>query len=44
MALTLAEGAKYTNDVLLSGVIQTIVTESDVLKVLPFNTVVGTCE
>lgn len=41
MALTLAEGAKYTNDIVLSGVIQTIVTESDVLKVLPFNTVQG---
>jgi hypothetical protein len=41
MAWTLAEGAKMTNSVLLSGVIQTIITESDVLDLLPFETVVG---
>jgi len=41
MAWTLAEGAKMTNAVLLSGVIQTIISESDVLDLLPFETVVG---
>jgi capsid protein len=41
MAWTLAEGAKMTNSVLLSGIIQTIITESDVLDLLPFETVVG---
>lgn len=41
MAWTLAESQKMTNSVLLSGIIQTIVTESDVLDVLPFETVVG---
>lgn len=41
MAWTLAEGQKMSNDVLLTGIIQTIVTESDVLQLLPFRTVVG---
>lgn len=41
MALTLAEGAKLSNDMLLAGVIETIVKESPVLQVLPFIEVVG---
>lgn len=36
MALTLAESAKLTNDVLLQGVIETIVKESPILQVMPF--------
>jgi len=39
--LTLVEAQKYSLDTLLKGVIETIVTESDVLKKLPFKTVVG---
>lgn len=41
MAWTLAEGQKLTNSILLSGVIQTIINESSVLELLPFETVVG---
>lgn len=41
MALTLAEGAKLSNDMLLTGVIETIVKESPILQVLPFIEVVG---
>ena len=41
MALTLAEAAKLSNDVLLQGVIETIVYDSDVLKYLPFIQIVG---
>ena len=41
MALTLVEGAKLSNDLLLSGVIETIVKESPVLQSLPFIEVVG---
>ena len=41
MALTLTEASKLSNDVLLKGVIETIVTESDILKRLPFITIVG---
>ncbi len=41
MALTLAEGAKLSNDMLLTGVIETIVKESPVLQALPFIEVVG---
>lgn len=41
MALTLAEAAKLSNDVLLQGVIETIVKESPVLQRLPFIEVVG---
>ncbi len=36
MALTLAEAAKLSNDVLLTGVIETIIQESPVLQTLPF--------
>ncbi|MBI2165385.1 MAG: phage major capsid protein [Chloroflexi bacterium] len=41
MALTLAEAAKLSNDVLLTGVIETIIQESPVLQVLPFIEIVG---
>ena len=41
MAWTLTEAQKMSNTVLLKGIIQTIVTESDVLKFLPFRPVVG---
>ena len=41
MALTLAEAAKLSNDILLIGVIETIVYESPVLQVLPFIEIVG---
>ncbi|MDI3340853.1 MAG: phage major capsid protein [Sphaerobacter sp.] len=42
MALTKVEAAKLTNDVLLRGVIETIVLESGVLTLLPFMNVTGT--
>ncbi len=41
MALTLAEAAKLSNDILLSGVIETIIYDSPVLQVLPFIEIVG---
>ncbi len=41
MALTLMEAAKLSNDMLLTGVIETIVKESPVLQSLPFIEVVG---
>ena len=41
MALTLAEGAKLSNDMLLQGVVETIVKESPVLRALPFIEIVG---
>ena len=41
MALTLAEAAKLSNDVLLTGVIETIVNESPILQVMPFIEIVG---
>jgi len=41
MALTLAEGAKLSNDVLLEGVIETAISESPVLQRLPFIEIVG---
>lgn len=41
MALTLAEAAKLSNDVLVSGVIETIVKDSPVLQRLPFIEIVG---
>ena len=41
MALTLAEAAKLSEDVLLKGVIETVVKESPVLQKLPFVYVVG---
>ena len=42
MALTQAEAAKLTNDLLLRGVIETIISESSVLEHLPFISVTGT--
>lgn len=42
MALTKVEAAKLTDDLLLRGVIETIILESPVLQRLPFMEVVGT--
>ena len=41
MALTLAEGAKLSNNVVLQGVVETVVKESPVLQVLPFIDITG---
>src|SRR4030043_111491 len=41
MALTLTEAAKLSNDVLLTGVIETIIYDSPVLQMLPFIEIVG---
>jgi len=41
MALTLAEAAKLSNDVLLTGVIETIVNASPILQTMPFIEIVG---
>ena len=41
MALTLAEASKLSQDLLLTGVIETIINESPVLQVLPFIEIVG---
>jgi HK97 family phage major capsid protein len=41
MALTLAEGAKLSNDVLQQGVIETVINDSPVLQRLPFIEIVG---
>ena len=41
MALTLTEAAKLTQDMMVRGVIETIVSESTVLDYLPFAEVVG---
>jgi hypothetical protein len=41
MALTLAEAAKLSNDVLLTGVIETIIKDSPVLQRLPFIEITG---
>ncbi len=41
MALTLAEAAKLSNDMLLQGVVETIVKESPILRELPFIEIVG---
>src|SRR5688572_8564945 len=41
MALTLAEGAKLSNDVLLEGVIETVINDSPVLQRMPFVEIVG---
>lgn len=42
MALSLVEAAKLTNDMMLRGVIEILVTESQTLQVLPFEDVIGT--
>ncbi len=41
MALTLAEASKLSNDVLLQGVVETIVKDSPILQKLPFVEIVG---
>jgi hypothetical protein len=41
MALTLAEAAKLSNDILLTGVVETIIKDSPVLQRLPFVEIVG---
>jgi len=41
MAMTLVEAEKLSNDILLKGVIETIITESQILKKLPFIDIVG---
>jgi len=41
MALTLAEAEKLSNDVLLQGVIETVIKDSPVLQELPFIQIVG---
>jgi hypothetical protein len=41
MALTLAEASKLSNDILLQGVVETIVKDSSVLQKLPFIEIVG---
>jgi len=41
MALTLAEAAKLSNDIVLQGVIETIVQESPILQMLPFIEITG---
>ena len=41
MALTLAEAAKLSNDVLLAGVIETVIEESPVPRSMPFIEIVG---
>jgi len=42
MAMTKLEAAKLTQDLLLRGVIETVVKESALLQVLPFMEVTGT--
>jgi hypothetical protein len=41
MALTLTEASKLSNDILLQGVVETIIKKSPVLQVLPFVEIVG---
>jgi HK97 family phage major capsid protein len=41
MALTLAEAAKLSNDVILQGVIETIIQDSPILQALPFVEITG---
>ena len=41
MAITLAEASKLSNDVLLTGVIETIIKDSPILQALPFIEIVG---
>lgn len=42
MALTKVEAAKLTNDLLVRGVVETIISDSSVLQMLPFEQVLGT--
>ena len=41
MALTLVEASKLSNDMLLQGVVETIIKESSVLRQMPFIEIVG---
>ena len=41
MALTLNEAAKLSNDMLLQGVVETIVKDSPILQQMPFIEIVG---
>ena len=41
MALTLEEASKLSNDILLKGVVETIIKDSPVLQQLPFIEIVG---
>ena len=41
MSMTLVEAAKLSNDVLLQGIIETIVKDSPILQLLPFIEIVG---
>src|SRR5574340_420219 len=41
MALTLAEAAKLSNDLVLRGVIETVVPDSPILQTLPFIEITG---
>ena len=41
MALTLAEAAKLSNDMLLQGVVETIIKDSPIIRELPFIEIVG---
>ena len=41
MALTLAEAAKLSNDMLLQGVVETMVKDSPILQQLPFIEIIG---
>jgi HK97 family phage major capsid protein len=41
MALTLTEAAKLSNDMLLAGVVETIIKDSPILQCLPFIEIVG---
>lgn len=41
MPLTLAEGSKLSNDVLMQGVVETVVKDSPILQRLPFIEIVG---
>ena len=41
MALTLEEASKLSNDILLQGVVETIIKDSPVLQQLPFIEIVG---
>ena len=41
MALTLAEASKLSSDVLMQGIIETMVYDSPVLQALPFIEIVG---
>jgi len=41
MALTLAEASKLSNDMLLQGVVETIVKDSPILQQLPFIEIAG---